>query len=34
MTCERSTVKKEVAEIELRVDFMTCFFAIFEEEDD
>jgi len=34
MTCERSIVKEDVTEIELRVDFMTCFFAIFEEEDD
>jgi len=34
MTCEHSTVKKDVTEIGLKADFMTCFFAIFEEEDD
>ncbi len=34
MICKRSTVKKDVTEIELRVDFITCFFAIFKKEDD
>ena len=34
MTCGRSIVEGDVAEIGLRVDFMTCSFAIFEEGDD
>ncbi len=31
MTCERLTVKKDVTEIKLRVNFVTCSFTIFKE---
>lgn len=36
MTCERSerTAKRNMTEIELKVDIMTCFFAISEEKDE